>query len=414
LATLDPRCQSGGFTFAPNDEAINAMPAGSETVLSFDFQVSAGENADTANYSITLTGENDTPTIGGVNDAQSVNSNATINPFAAVTINDVDTDATGQLSVSFTTGKGSFTSASLIEAGFRAMEGGGYETSQGRTPAELQTAIRQLVFQPAEGAVGNVSFTTTVTDDQSAVAVNGDTLVNIIAVVPTTHLTAASDSKSYATSPTAVNIDARDGNDYVAGSLYNDTLKGGNGSDYLTGNNGHDVLYGEAGVDSLYGDNGNDTLYGGTENDKLYGRADNDLLFGEAGNDLLSGDAGNDILIGGAGTDTLVGGLGADIFVLDEKALTRINDFNVSQGDKIGLDSGIFAGLNLDSAGDFFKTLGTAPIDDSDRILYNKGTGALFYDADGSGTEQAQVQIGLLANYPTLAAGNFEMYPLAA
>jgi Ca2+-binding RTX toxin-like protein len=39
-------------------------------------------------------------------------------------------------------------------------------------------------------------------------------------------------------------------------------------------------------------------------------------------------------------------------------------------------------------------------------IIYNAGTGALYYDQDGAGGA-AQVQIAFLSTKPTLSAGSF-------
>jgi serralysin len=75
--------------------------------------------------------------------------------------------------------------------------------------------------------------------------------------------------------------------------------------------------------------------------DFLLGTSGDDSLAGRSGNDVLSGGAGNDILTGGAGFDRLIGGAGADRFVFTSLADRgdRINDFNVSQGDKIDVSA---------------------------------------------------------------------------
>lgn len=49
------------------------------------------------------------------------------------------------------------------------------------------------------------------------------------------------------------------------------------------------------------------------------------------------------------------------------------------------------------SAADF--KFSTQTLDSSDRIIYNQSTGALFYDADGSGSSAA-LQIALLSSRP--------------
>ncbi|MFN5857624.1 MAG: FG-GAP-like repeat-containing protein, partial [Pseudanabaenaceae cyanobacterium] len=93
------------------------------------------------------------------------------------------------------------------------------------------------------------------------------------------------------------------------------------------------------GNNNFSGGGGNDTLIGGSGNEIIDGGIGNDFLSGNAGVDRLYGGDGNDTLIGGAGRDLLVGGGGADLFVLGTLTADAdtIQDFNQSQGDRIGL-----------------------------------------------------------------------------
>ena len=137
-----------------------------------------------------------------------------------------------------------------------------------------------------------------------------------------------------------------------------------------------------------------------------------DVLFGHAGNDQLSGGAGNDTLSGGLGKDVLIGGTGADSFVFNTKLGTTnidtIDDFNVIN-DTILLDNDIFTKVGAIgdlSAGAFYT--GTAAHDATDRIIYNKATGALFYDADGKGGAAA-VQFAVVDAGLALKASHFDI-----
>ncbi|WP_449234853.1 calcium-binding protein [Azospirillum doebereinerae] len=152
-------------------------------------------------------------------------------------------------------------------------------------------------------------------------------------------------------------INGRDGDDFILGSAFNDTLTGGNGSDTLIAGDGDDVLYidaadgvvsGGAGFDTVYvqgaGDvtldltasgvervfsaGGNDTLSavgaatlveinGGDGNDWLVGSAFDDTLRGDAGDNTLYGGDGNDVLVGGSGSNLLFGGAGDDRLYVD-------------------------------------------------------------------------------------------------
>jgi cysteinyl-tRNA synthetase len=121
-----------------------------------------------------------------------------------------------------------------------------------------------------------------------------------------------------------------------------------------------------------------------------------------AGNDHVNGREGDDKLDGGLGRDTLTGGQGKDRFVFDTKFGPKnvdvIKDFEAGS-DRIVLDRDVFTKLGkgaLDASA--FETGSTASEGDV-RILYDSATGALSYDADGSGggkaSEFAKIGAGL-------------------
>jgi len=124
-------------------------------------------------------------------------------------------------------------------------------------------------------------------------------------------------------------------------------------------------------------------------------------LRGGAGADALTGEAGSDRFYGGGGNDVLTGGAGADIFVFDTKPskaknLDRIADFVVAD-DTIHLAKSVFT--KIAKKGVLAKSafyVGTKAHDESDRIIYNKKTGALLYDKDGIGAAAA-VQFATVA-----------------
>ena len=102
----------------------------------------------------------------------------------------------------------------------------------------------------------------------------------------------------------------------------------------------------------------------------------------------LFGNVGNNVLNGLGGNDTLRGLGGADNFVfstaLGAGNVDTIADYQ-SGVDRIYIDNVVFTGLtegNL-AAGAFVT--GTAAVDADDRIIYNSTTGALSFDAQGSG-----------------------------
>jgi len=131
------------------------------------------------------------------------------------------------------------------------------------------------------------------------------------------------------------------------------------------------------------------------------GNALSNELVGNAKGNVLSGLAGNDTLWGGLGNDVLYGGSGRDVFVFNtrpNKSTNRdmIKDFSVVD-DTIWLDNAVFAKIGAGSlssprklASKYF-TVGSKATDPYDRIIYDKKTGYLSYDADGSGKGAAVI-----------------------
>ncbi|CAH0350277.1 calcium-binding protein [Sphingobium sp. CECT 9361] len=247
------------------------------------------------------------------------------------------------------------------------------------------------------------------------------------------------------------------------------TLIGTSGSDILKGGIGNDRLFGGEGQDKLYASLGNDELHGGAGNDHYFvdidtnptslieedgegtdtvfasvgtflfynleilrltgaddisgagnglanmivGNAGSNLLFGYTGRDNISGGDGHDTIFGGEDADTLTGGNGFDTFYFEalQSSAERdtITDFGVG-GDQMFLPHEVFTGLGdvefptrLPAA---YFNAGTKAATADHHVIYNKATGILYYDPDGVGGE-AQIQIALLSNKPTLSASDF-------
>lgn len=108
------------------------------------------------------------------------------------------------------------------------------------------------------------------------------------------------------------------------------------------------------------------------------------------GNELVNrivGSSGNDVINGKGGNDWLTGNGGKDTFVFDKPGtgVVTITDFNAAD-DKIALAGSSFKNLgNIGALNADMFVAGTAAKDASDHIIYDKSTGNLFYDADGTG-----------------------------
>jgi Ca2+-binding RTX toxin-like protein len=226
---------------------------------------------------------------------------------------------------------------------------------------------------------------------------------------------------------------ALSGPDTFTGSPENDTLFGYSGNDVVIANGGADVVYGGDGIDTLKGGDGNDALFGDAGSDKLKGNDDNDFAIGGGGADTLAGGPGSDLLDGGSGSDTVKGGGGADLLIGsggkdrlegggDDDILSGGNGVDVlvggagadcfwfyaagsthtdvitdftgagpTEGDVICLNDIFFTVLTVGplAESNFVSGAGVSALDADDYVLYNTSTGALLYDADGSGPEAA-------------------------
>ncbi len=257
---------------------------------------------------------------------------------------------------------------------------------------------------------------------------------------------------------TGQNLYGLNDDDTLIGSIGNDRLYGNEGSDILVGQAGSDKLYGTGGVDVIYGDEApgltltttitnpdltpgpraptpdtpvsvrtstSFTLSAGTlnltatggANVKLTGNTLDNTIMGNKGKNAINGGHGDDKVNGGLGNDNLTGSQGKDAFLFTTKLGTpktdrmvnfdTISDFKPKQ-DKLWLDNAVFKKLGrtgsehkpvkLDKK---FFTVGDKAKDKDDYIIYNRKTGGLSYDPDGSGEGRA-VEFAWLKNKPTL------------
>ena len=209
---------------------------------------------------------------------------------------------------------------------------------------------------------------------------------------------------------------------FLLGNASSNTIIGNNGSNHLNGQGGADQMIGRGGSDDYLVDNANNSVIesGGQGSDivrtsvswVMTPGSDIELLAaiefaptainlaGNASGNVVRGNSGNNTLNGGDGRDELTGLAGEDRFLFDTPLnaatnVDRITDFNAGI-DTILLDQDIFSsslGLGNISAGEL--VFGTAAQDANDRIIYDRTTGALFYDSDGVGGT-AQVQFATL------------------
>ena len=135
-----------------------------------------------------------------------------------------------------------------------------------------------------------------------------------------------------------------------------------------------------------------DFLRGTSGDDEILGLGGRDRLFGDAGIDHIDAGEGNDLLWGGADADIMTGGPGRDLFVFDTtfvSAVDELTDFSPTD-DFIILENAIFSGLQNGRLNNSALHIGTEAHDNTDRIIYDDQTGALYFDADAIGGADAQ------------------------
>jgi Ca2+-binding RTX toxin-like protein len=212
-------------------------------------------------------------------------------------------------------------------------------------------------------------------------------------------------------------LNGGDGDDYLNGMTGNDSMNGGNGADtFIVDSSGDTVIDTSAGTFDIVRTSANYALGANadieslrTTDDAGFGSID---LTGNASSQEIRGNAGNNMLAGGLGNDILTGLIGEDAFIFNTALgagnVDAITDYSVAQ-DQIRLDNATFTNLfategNWLTADEF--RIGAAAADANDRIVYNSATGALFYDADGSGAGAA-VQFASLTTGLALTSNEF-------
>jgi VCBS repeat-containing protein len=461
----------GSYSFDPTNGAYDHLAAGAHQDVVVHFKANDGlADSNVQTLTVTVTGVNDVPTIGGVATGAVTEDTGVVGGkllgSGTLTISDADDGQSSFLAQASASGTyGAFTLASngawtyAVDNSLAAVQ----NLNTGQSITDSFTAV---------SADGTASRTVTVTingvDDVDAITgTSGNDTYTFSATATGTHTISdpgGNDTISMTGANTPIStlnfeksgsdlvIDVNSQhvtvlNHFVSGdavetmvfaagqSYFGYTLTGSynifSGSSFTASNgNSNDVIAGTSTnqtIDGGGGASGNDLLFGNGGDDTLVGQNGADLLVGGAGNDSLQGGGGNDVLVGGDGNDTLVGGAGNDTFVFNTPLNAASNvdtmtSFEAAATDTIWLSKEIFANLATAAstagttlgASDFY-TSASAATDSvgSAHIVFDTSTGNLYYDANGGNSAQrtlfAHIDVSTLTG--TVDASDFKVGP---
>lgn len=211
----------------------------------------------------------------------------------------------------------------------------------------------------------------------------------------------------------AANLTGNALNNLLIAGAGNNVIDGGAGNDtvsYANAMSGVSVWLGQTTAQAT-GGSGADTLLN-IEN--VTGSNFNDTLKGTTVANVINGGAGDDTINGRGGNDILDGGLGHDSFVFDTALgvgnVDTILSFNTADDTIMLEDSGIFSALAAGALSSGAFNTGAAATEADDRIIYDSNTGALYYDADGTGAGAAVRFATLTGVVGTLSAADFFVF----
>ncbi|MBB4119762.1 hypothetical protein GGR32_002068, partial [Mesonia hippocampi] len=184
-------------------------------------------NIGTVVFDITTAGvANTAPVIGGTTAGQSVNDNGIISPFSSITTTDADGD---NLSATITlddNAKGILTGTGL--------SGTGPYTIVSTTPADLQTKLRALSFNPTDNRTSTTETTTftIVVNDGTDTDTDNTTSVISNAVPPSGYTVQIDQANVNASNETAISFTLFDAE---VGTVYNYTIRNNIGGTSISG-----------------------------------------------------------------------------------------------------------------------------------------------------------------------------------
>ncbi len=228
---------------------------------------------------------------------------------------------------------------------------------------------------------------------------------------------------TYSGEDTDFSISFGDGNNKITGGKDNDFVVVGNGDNVIKLGDGMNVVYALDSIEgTAYGNIGNYGLYGYGNNFSYLINSADDTNFSDGGNNKITGGNDSDYVFVGSGNDNIQLGKGADGVdagagsnKIDLGKDTDVDwvDFNyndfltaAAEGDtafnkvtNFGAEDQLWFELDIDTSQVLIQKgkidLSNAS-NDGYVLALDTSSGKLYYDADGSGSAEQFVQIGLI------------------
>lgn len=191
----------------------------------------------------------------------------------------------------------------------------------------------------------------------------------------------------------------------------------------IAGMDGNDSITSGAGTDYLSGGNGNDTILAGGGNDTILGGAGVDSMSGGDGADTFVFASSSEFVKATAAADVITDFTSGTDFLQLSKALLPTAYFTVADKNKDGINEVYTAKAFTSESGAVAKGVETTEwfrgdltvsssgvvstgLKADDRLVYDAGTGTLWYDADGL-TSTAAVKVAVVDGGMTAADIHF-------
>lgn len=367
----------GTYSFDVNNAAVNGLLTGDTRTVTYSIIVTdSGGLSSTADFTITITGQNENPVFATSPLQFFTSDNSGTQTFDLlqgasdpdnVEFPDLDLGAFSYTGYSLsgpplTNGQANL----LYNAIFQATQNTGFNVENGTLT--FDTSLFDFLDEN-QNIVLNFSYEVVDTNGGSATQTASVTIFGALenniegGPTPFDDYINTADGNYAGRGQFGDFVYADDGDDTVYTNAGADVVYGGEGDDYVDAGSGDDFVAGGAGDDHVIGGSGNDTLYG-----------DNEFLFGgegvpgsDIGDNLIEGGSGNDAIYGGLGNNTINAGSGNDdIYIGSAGFLFGGEGGRAQAGDKVqaiglGGEGGIAfdlpSGINLVDGGSGFDTV---------------------------------------------------------